>query len=259
MEIYLISLEQDKQRRSELAQRFPDTYPKMQWVKAVNGKELSAKDYFSYAQQYFTSHQKMITPSEVGCTLSHLQALSFFLKTDKEYCLMLEDDVIGNDNDLNIISELINNGFSNGLILLRDQNKFGFEKYILGKKYKNYYKLSKFSIRFVFGACAYIVDRTSAQNIFEHHQHNFEIADIWSKIINKSSINFYYSPILTHPENLSSSNIENERKLFYEINFWKRIIQQGIFWKIFNRIRNDVSRWMLLLQRYEQIHGDKVK
>lgn len=75
MKIYLISLEQDIQRRTELAKRFPKTYPNMQWIQAVNGKDLSAKEYFSYAQQYFNIHQKIITPSEVGCTLSHIQAL----------------------------------------------------------------------------------------------------------------------------------------------------------------------------------------
>lgn len=258
MIIYFISLEQDIQRRAELARRLPKKYPEMQWVKAINGKELLAEEYFSYAQQYFIRNKKMITPSEVGCTLSHIKALETFLKTNEEYCLILEDDVIGSDNDINIIFNLIGNEFSNGVILLRDQESFGFEKYILGKKHKKYYKIPKFSVHFMFGACAYIVDRSSARVILEHHKHNFEIADIWSKIISNSPIDFYYCPILKHPQDLSNSNIEDERKLFHELNFWKRMKQQGFFWKIFNRIRNDMYRGLLIFKGYNQIHKDEL-
>lgn len=107
MIIYLISLEQDIQRRSELAQRFPENYPKMHWIKAINSNGFSAKDYFSYATQYFHSHKKMITPSEVGCTLSHIKALEIFLKTDEEYALILEDDIIGEDESIKIIKSII--------------------------------------------------------------------------------------------------------------------------------------------------------
>ncbi len=35
-----------------------------------------------------------LTPGELGCTLSHLQALQLFLDTDDQYALILEDDAI---------------------------------------------------------------------------------------------------------------------------------------------------------------------
>src|SRR5690606_22765699 len=92
MKIYLISLEKDIQRRIDLEKKFLKSYQSMHWIKAINGKELSAKDYFYYTQQYFNAHKKLITPSEVGCTLSHIQTLEVFLETDEEYCLILEDD-----------------------------------------------------------------------------------------------------------------------------------------------------------------------
>ncbi|MEG0431500.1 MAG: glycosyltransferase family 25 protein [Anaerovoracaceae bacterium] len=259
MKIYLISLEKDTERRAELAQCFPQNYPKMQWVKAINGKELSAKEYFSYAQQFFNSHQKMITPSEVGCTLSHIRALEEFLETEEECCLILEDDVIGGDESIEKIDKFISENNLDGVVLLRDQNKFGFEKYIIGKEHKCYYKLPFFSTRFVYGTCAYIVNRKSAQLILNYHQQNFDIADIWSNIVKETFLKFYYFPVLIHPEDCTHSHIENERAVFYmdENSFFKRIYKQGAFWKIYNRIRNDTYRCLLMLKGYKQIHKDK--
>jgi len=259
MKIYLISLEQDIKRRKALAQRFPQNYPKMQWIKAINGKELSAKEYFSYVQQFFNIHKKIITPSEVGCTLSHIKALEAFLGTEEEYYLILEDDVIGGDEDIEKIYKLILENNLDGVLLLRDQNKFGFEKYIIGKEHKSYYKLPFFSTRFVYGTCAYIVNRKSAQLILNYHQQSFDIADIWSNIVKEKFLDFYYFPILIHPEDCTHSHIENERAIFYinEKNLFKRIYKQGIFLKIYNRIRNDIYRWILMLKGYKQIHKDK--
>ena len=259
MKTYLISLEQDIQRREELAQRYPQTYPKMQWIKAVNGKDLSAKDYFGYAQQYFKNNKKMITPSEVGCTLSHIKALEEFLKTEEEYCLILEDDVLGTDEDFIKTNKIILENDLDGILLLRNQNKFGFEKYIIGKRYKTYYELPYFSTRFVYGTCAYVVNRHAARLMLNYHKNNFGIVDIWSNIVKGTFLNFYYYPVLIHPEDYTHSHIENERIIFYvnEKNFFKRIYEQGIFLKIYNRIRNDICRWMLILKGYKQIHKDE--
>ena len=260
MKIYLISLGQDTLRRTELAQRFPKTYPIMQWVKAVNGKDLSAKEYFSYARQYFNTHQKIITPSEVGCTLSHINALEFFLETDEEYCLILEDDVIGNDENISYIESLIEQLNPNGLILCGGQEGLNFWKYILGKNIlENFYKIPVFSIKFLFRTCSYVVDKKTAKYILKRQQQNFEVADAWYTIFKDSNIPFLYLDLFKHPEDLSNSHIENERANFYmeEMNFFKRIYKQGVFWKIYNRIRNDLFRWVLILKGHKQIHKQR--
>lgn len=231
LKIYLISLEQDHKRRLDLAERFHQTYLKMQWIKAVNGKELSSKEYFSYVRQYFKNHQKIITPSEVGCTLSHIKALETFLETDDEYCLILEDDVRGQDQDIEKLIKFFSNTSLKGIFLLRDQNNFGFNKYIFGRKIFNFYEIPRFSIQFMFGSCAYIIDRESAGAVLEHHKKSFEITDAWLRIVQGAKAKFYYSPVFIHPEDLSHSHIENERANFYtyEKNFFKRVYEQGIF------------------------------
>ncbi|MDY6459282.1 glycosyltransferase family 25 protein [Acinetobacter faecalis] len=256
MNVYVISLDQDIKRREELLKKFPKTYPKMQWVKAVNGKSLCAKEYFGYVQKYFNKNNKIITPSEVGCTLSHMKALNFFLESSELYALILEDDVRGCDLDVEKLIKKFSCKKSKGIYLLRDQNGFGFEKYIFGKKISDYYKIPKLSINFMFGSCAYIIDRESAKMILDYHSKDIQLTDAWLKIIESTKINFYYSPVFIHPEDLSVSHIENERAHFYtnEKNFFKRVYKQGIFWKLANRIRNDLCSWMLILKGYKRIH-----
>lgn len=259
MKIYLISLEQDFQRRAKLAENFPETYPKMKWIKAVNGKQLTAKNYFSYANQYFHNHDSVITPSEVGCTLSHIQALEEFLKTDEEYALILEDDIIGEDESINFIENILIKNKLDGVVLCGGQIPLQIEKYKLYKHIKeSIFIVPNFSKKFFFGTCCYVINKKIADFIINYQLNNFTKADCWNEILG-DSIKLYYMDVLQHPFEMNNSHIENERALFYmnENNFFKRIYKQGIFWKIYNRIRNDIWRWVLIFKGYKQIHKDK--
>lgn len=258
LKIYLISLEQDTQRRADLAQRFPETYSKMRWIKAINGKELSAKEYFSYAQQYFKNNKKMITPSEVGCTLSHIKALEDFLKTEEKYCLILEDDVIGSDQDIILLENIVDTLPKNSLVLCGGQEGLNFDKYILGKKFKNnIFIVPKFSTKFLSRTCCYVVDQEAANNIIISHEVDLKVADHWYVIFRRSNINFLFFNLLKHPFDLHGSHIECEREYFYDKSFWKRVFQQGLLWKIFNRLRNDVLLICLLLVGYKRVRREE--
>ena len=114
-------------------------------------------------------------------------------------------------------------------------------------------------MKFLFRTCSYIVNKKTARYIIKKQKKKLEIADAWYEIFEKSNISLSYLNLLNHPEDLSNSHIENERADFYmnEKNFFKRIYKQGVFWKIYNRIRNDISRWVLILKGYKQIHKDK--
>ena len=68
--IYLVSLEQDFVRRKKLKERFPETYNCFQYIEAVDGRVLPAKEYFDRTKNYFLKHKEIMTPSELGCTLS---------------------------------------------------------------------------------------------------------------------------------------------------------------------------------------------
>lgn len=266
MNIYLVSLEQDYKRRALLKDRFPKNYQSFIHIQATYGKELKASDYFKYCSQHYEQNKRLMTPGEVGCTLSHMNALEAFLNTSDEYALMLEDDVIGSDTDITETLKIISreNKF-NGLFLLGGQEGIHYEKYILGKKLnqnnmrQNIYEIPEFSSKFLFRTCSYIVSRKLAEHILDFHKENFNIADAWFEILNNTEFSLYYTNIFKHPLDLSESHIENERSKYNEPNFLKRVIRQGIFWKIKNRLKNDFHRIQLIFLGYENVFKDRVK
>lgn len=112
MRIYLISLKNDNFRREVLENQFPRTFSNFKIIDAINGREANAGEYFNNIRKFFKKTKRLLTPSEVGCTLSHLKALNSFLESNDKYALILEDDIQGNDQDildiLNIVDSIRN-------------------------------------------------------------------------------------------------------------------------------------------------------
>lgn len=255
MNIYLISLEKDRERREKMKLSFPEYYLNMKWVKAINGKDMIAKDYFSYANEYYKKNKKIITPSEVGCGLSHLEAYRDFLKTDEEYCLILEDDIIGDDNDIMQIEKIMEFERPNGLVLFGGQEGLpqDYSKYIYVKKVNQLFLISEFSKKFIIRAHCYVINREIARYLIDFHEKNLQVADHWMILLKNKKM--YYLDVIKHPLDLSDSNIENERSLFYsnEKNFFKRMVDEGLISKIYNRVYNDFHSIMVSIKGFKRL------
>ena len=78
MNIYLISLEKDRERRERFTLSFPITSERVRHIQAVDGRQLDAKTYFDKTNNFVYTNNRMMTPSELGCTLSHCFALETF-------------------------------------------------------------------------------------------------------------------------------------------------------------------------------------
>lgn len=256
MIIYLISLNKDIKRRERLKIKFPTSYAEMKWVKAIDGSELSAKNYFFCANQYYKENKRLIAPSEVGCALSHIQAYKEFLKTDEEYCLIIEDDIIGEDKDISRIFKIIDDQQPDGLVLFGGQEGMpkDYWKYVLAEKNKEFYLISNFSKKFITRAHCYALNRATAEQLISLHELSFQVADHWSILL--KNINLYYIDIIKHPKDLVDSNIENERYQIYSIQhkIFKEKYITGLFLKILNRIYNEIQRYLLKLKGYKNIN-----
>lgn len=257
MIIYLISLEDDLKRRSELAKRFPEAYPKMHWIKAINGKKISALDYFNFTSKFCKKYQRVLTPSEVGCSLSHINALKNFLETGEEYALILEDDIIGSDETIDKLEYFFKQYKFEGVCICSSQDMHGKQKYILAKPINNssVYCISTFSIEFFYQTSAYLISREAAKLIISKQENFMHYADAWSFFMESSNLYFLYTKQFEHPVDVAlDSNIESERSVFrLDENFFKRILEQGIFWKVYNRIRNDTVAFFLMLLGFKKI------
>ncbi|KGT46939.1 glycosyltransferase family 25 protein [Acinetobacter sp. HR7] len=93
MKTFIISIEEENSARlnkflnQPFFQKDNLTFEKV----GVKGGDLSAKEYFELGVK---GRSRPLSPSMVGCTLSHLEAMRKFLDSSEDFALILEDDAI---------------------------------------------------------------------------------------------------------------------------------------------------------------------
>lgn len=224
MQIYVVTIEDEKSPRLSkfLNQNFFEQGNLPITKVGIKGGELSAKEYFEMAVK---GRSQPLTPSELGCTLSHLKALEFFLESEDEYALIFEDDAILPDDltidklkeELEKVSLPSNLLFSLGGIQMKECLKTRGE-------FKDYNFLNKKVLEvvpdFFHRACyafAYVVDRKMAETLLKYH-HKIRKADDWSYLFDfDSTVHILMSFIVDHPvietgeKDVMLSRLESER------------------------------------------------
>ncbi|QDF29515.1 glycosyltransferase family 25 protein [Halarcobacter anaerophilus] len=214
--IYYISLKKDEQRREKMLNFFPQEFTKMNYVEAIYGKNLMTQEYYSKLIKFFENTGKLITPSELGCLMSHEKALNTFIYSDYKYALILEDDILGSDADIQKIRDFTKKYVGKNFFFHcggMDGRKS--IQYILGHEVNNkgLYLLTSFSIKHLWRACCYAIDKQTAISLLELYKKNIAVADEWNKILPQLNTKVYAANILHHPIELRDSNIECDRKL----------------------------------------------
>lgn len=252
--IYLVSLVDDSERRTLLKKRFSSYYTAFIHIEAVDGRIMPAKEYYQKTLPYFMKYKKTMSPAEWGCTSSHIKALETFLQTDEPYALILEDDVIGNDQDIEEVFKLAKKLDIDSLLLCGAQEGLN-RRYQLGKQLadKKIYEVHPFSYQFVFRTCCYVVTRKSAQEILDYHANCLTLADKWDQFFKGATTKIYYADILKHPEDLANSHIETDRNKFKKKSLLQKLLSKNSFFKVLRRIKNEVYRLVLILFGYKQI------
>lgn len=210
---YFVSLDGATGRRAELATRFPQFYENFELVSAVSGNELGAGHYFRVFIKNYLSTGQILSPAEIGCTLSHIEVYKRFLETSEPRALVLEDDVIGSDSDIRHIEKAASTIPELSIFFCGGQDGLVSRKWLLGKTYRGpVYKLHRICINQVWRTCCYVIDRPLAEHLLEKHRQYLHRTDKWFKLIpNKASI--FYSDFLKHPLDKANSVIEKEREM----------------------------------------------
>ncbi|QTD64341.1 glycosyltransferase family 25 protein [Acinetobacter towneri] len=236
--IYLVSLEKDGERRTILEKKFSKNYSQFKHINAVDGRLLSARDYFLEIQPYFKINKKLMSPAELGCTLSHIEAIKCFIESGSERALILEDDVIGDDTSLEIIKAIAKNIPENSVLICGGQDGLN-TKYLFGRysKEKKIYELAKFSYAHIFRTCCYVITRKSALAILNYQINHKTLADKWDRFFSNTDIKIMYRNVMSHPIDLSHSHIESERVLS-DVNKLDKLLSVEVVSKILNKVRN---------------------
>lgn len=98
LDCILINLDRSPERLAQMRERLDRFDLSFRRIAAVDGKQVSFTEREINASEYERCHGKYVTPTEVACYISHYHALQAFLEGDKEYALILEDDMEFNDD-----------------------------------------------------------------------------------------------------------------------------------------------------------------
>lgn len=244
---YLISIEKEGSARlaSFFAQptfgKYQSEFTKM----GVIGAQLPTAEYFKLA---VAGRKKALSPAELGCTLSHVNAFKDFLASDEQYACIFEDDAIClNDIDLNDLETQVTAlnlqecfFLSMGGIQLRSS------KTVRGTFLKNkinqaqVLKLHPVYFGRLFYTYAYIIDRKMAELLIRYHEIP-KGCDHWSQMRDYDAhCQFYATFLFDHPEldemGSGQSYIEQERKLLNKEDKFKKSIFDKLKISLLKRI-----------------------
>ncbi|WP_166258891.1 glycosyltransferase family 25 protein [Marinobacter salicampi] len=250
--IYCVSLESDKSRRLQLSEKFPIHFNMMKLVEAVDGRKLDPQRYFQYIFPAVSSGYRMLSPAEIGCTLSHIKAINKFLESKRASALIIEDDVIGTDSDLGSVLNDVAMMPENSVIIFGGQEGMPSSKYIFGKPagMNGILRLPTYSNSYVLRTCCYGVTRTSAKAMLDAHSDYLKLADAWNLFFRDTDINILFTKKLSHPYDRSSSHIEKSRLLLKgtsKPSLMARFKKRGV------RIRRRLGALVCFLAGYRRV------
>lgn len=248
MKKIVLTLLKDEKRRADLKVKFPVSYDFFDFFYAFEKR---------IAQQYRENcHvKKMMTLSEISCSLGHLKILDNFLESSQKSIFILEDDIIGNDDDLIRIDSLINSLEGEFILFVGGLNGLKGRKSLYGTiidENQKIYKIPSLYHSYIARTCCYIVTRGIAAKISKK-QHNFlDYADSWGQLLDAED-NVYFCDILQHPIDLSDSNIETERLNLRGHSFFSKLLKAGVFLSICLICKKKITKIFALLLGYKKV------
>lgn len=212
--IYLISMKKSTDRRKNIKKRFPEFHKKFKIIDALDANNINPKKIPQAYKKYFTNnHKSDLTLGEKCCAISHLKALESLLETGDKSCIIIEDDIIGNDIDFKKAINIAKESPENSLIILGGQQGLKNSRYLSGFKdnHKELLKIPRFSQFFISRACCYVATRQAAKSIINSQRISLKRSDDWMFFC-KKNIKLLYADIFLHPTDLKNSTLEKERQ-----------------------------------------------
>ncbi|MEH6998087.1 MAG: glycosyltransferase family 25 protein [Limnobacter sp.] len=253
--LLLISLEKDEARRKDLESRLPRYYGNIQRVNAINGSDLTCVEFYKHASNHFKTKNRLLSPSEIGCFLSHQIALHRFIKSDSSHALILEDDISVTDEDIDLILKVNATLPPHSIFIPGGQNGLPSQRYLLGKPtmFASVYRLYPFSGKHLWRTCCYVVDRPTAIQILERTVEFTTVADDWRYFFQEAIPSYFYSRSIQHPTDLSSSHIEKFRIEKSNNKALGLTHYLDLASRVYQKLKSEVMRLFGLMCGYKQL------
>lgn len=156
----VINLDRSPHRLAQIAGQLEDISWSWERLSAADGRKLSMDDGSLVDVKAFCHrHGKMPLPGEVGCYLSHVWAMRRFLETDKEFVLIMEDDLRLGPDLPKVVESLIDCADQWDMVMLSGIHS-GSKLPVMSLQKP--YRLSVSLIRYA-GASCYLLNRQAAK------------------------------------------------------------------------------------------------
>ncbi|WP_456155247.1 glycosyltransferase family 25 protein [Veillonella sp.] len=158
MNIVVISDKNNEKRRANVIKEFGKYNLEFKFFDAIMANRMSKEELDNKAIK-----NTFLSPSEIGCALSHCGVYEEFLKSDEKSIMICEDDLYFTDDfSIDAVQKIMS------FVELNDKpSVVVLQKSIYhAKKIKNIDRaLNIYSSRNLFGTYGYIINRAAAQNI----------------------------------------------------------------------------------------------
>lgn len=220
--IYVVSESVDNPRLDELYAQFPLNKNNFTVTPAVMGGGLLASEYYGYVCKNYNQTQRILSPAEVGCALSHFNIYKSIIN-DQAAAIVFEDDIIGNDQALEQAKEIAENIAPNQVVILGGMNGLAEEK-LLKFTHKDQAsnqgvladikKIEPLAYPYLGRTCCYVLGHEAAAIIASQQESCLFVADAWGHFSDGTALDFYYINLFDHPilDESANSYIEQERK-----------------------------------------------
>lgn len=249
---YLISLKNSTERRERVMEeisRYP--FMDMEWVEAVNGKELTEEetDRLFDRKQFRSRYRREPLPGEIGCTLSHRECYRRLLRSENEYALIVEDDVcFPNPEDVEPVFKRVL-----GLYPLNEACMITFTRHMIyyPKEFSVIGKYTLYRLWSASGTCAYLVNKQAARRLLSIER-PFLVADDFEYMAKHGILVQGIYPSLALDTStmrlISSEIIEEDRSTI----IWQR---KPTFWEYLKGKYRVLKFWLGLLAKQEVERG----
>ncbi|WP_321968700.1 glycosyltransferase family 25 protein [Paraburkholderia tropica] len=218
MQVFVISLKgSQSESNRKLASMLENERFTVSVIDAVYGPELNAKEYFSAIQHYLSFRNRLITPSELGCALSHKKAYEALLRTGESHALILEDDVILDADACVSIRQIMEKmGQFDGYLhlggmdgLLRSFERVGGT---ICCEIPPVFRVHDGDLGHLYRTVGYVISASFAKEVLSLMERDIFVIDDFSHVRNHVQVgDFYFSSVVKHPTDLSASSIQSER------------------------------------------------
>jgi glycosyl transferase family 25 len=160
-----------------------------------------------------------------------MKVYEMFVSSGHDLGLVIEDDILGEDDDIRAISNVAKNMSDGDLLICGGQDGTKGYDHLRGRPAFNNlaYQIPKPFFRFLSRTCCYVITPKIARHLISKQTACLDRADHWRCLVGGVGGRVYFVDRISHPIDLRGSHIESSRPGSGVI---ENVIADGVFYTV---------------------------